>query len=529
MAWAYGSGMMLLEQFELLRADAYNALVGERGALGQFYTPAPIASLLGSLLEKPLSSKVTVLDPGCGVGMLSAAAVVRLAEMGVREIDLTVCEIAREVRPFLAKGLQLLQDWCSSRGIGFHARVIEGDFIEWAGDQIADDLFSANTMRFDVAILNAPYKKIPTDSVHRRYLRRTGIECTNLYAGFMYLAAKLLNDGGQLVSINPRSFANGPYFRDFRRGFFATAPLRAVHVFGRRDQAFSADKVLQENVIVYVRRGEPSTCLRIATSEAGETQGNGIRDVPMERAIRPDDPDQVLHLEATAADTDVVDLMRSLPATLQDLGLRVSTGRVVDFRAKDALQTEAAPEHVPLIYPQHLRAGGVVWPKRGKKPDWFKPGETYVSQLIPAGTYVLTKRFTSKEEKRRVSASLVNTEVLPATHYAVENHVNYFHACGSPLDADLAAGLVAYLNSTVVDAYFRLYNGHTQVNATDLRALPYPSARALRTLGERLKGTQLITENVDQAVIELCRQSAQTENPGGAGHPSASRRPSRAA
>ena len=47
----------------------------------------------------------------------------------------------------------------------------------------------------------------------------------------------------------------------------------------------------------------------------------------------------------------------------------------------------------------------------------------------------------------------------------------------------LAQGLAAYLNSTVVDEHFRRFSGHTQVNATDLRHLPYPSRDALEQLG----------------------------------------------
>lgn len=520
--------MTLVEQFEALRVDAYSALTSERGSLGQFYTPAPIASLIASLIGRPLPPVVSVIDPGAGVGMLSAVAVMQLADAGIREIDLTVCEIAPEVLPFLHTGMELINDWCAARGIVFRAKVIDGDFIEWAVRQVSGDLFETEAARFDLAILNPPYKKIQTDSDHRRQLRRVGVECTNLYAAFIYLSARLLRDEGQLVSINPRSFANGPYFRDFRRQLFSIAPLHTVHVFGRRDSVFASDNVLQENVIIHAKRSAPPSHMRIVTSDAGETTGS-VREVPMARVIDPDDQDQVLHLEVSAADADISDLVRSLPATLSDVGVQVSTGRVVDFRAKDGLKTEAGADCVPLIYPQHLREGAIEWPKHTKKPDYFCPGEAYASQLIPAGTYVLTKRFSSKEEKRRISAALITKAQIPSTHYAVENHVNYFHAKGGPLELELAMGLAAYLNSTLVDRYFRLYNGHTQVNATDLRALPYPSSAALRQLGKSLAGVSLITENVDQAVIKLCRQFEKKEATGGPVDSPGSRHPSRAA
>jgi hypothetical protein len=42
---------------------------------------------------------------------------------------------------------------------------------------------------------------------------------------------------------------------------------------------------------------------------------------------------------------------------------------------------------------------------------------------------------------------------------------------------------MVFLNSTRLDEHFRLFNGHTQVNATDLRSLKYPSRDALLELG----------------------------------------------
>jgi len=50
----------------------------------------------------------------------------------------------------------------------------------------------------------------------------------------------------------------------------------------------------------------------------------------------------------------------------------------------------------------------------------------------------------------------------------------------------LAKGLAVFLNSTLVDLFFRQFNGHTQVNAGDLRKLRYPQRDALLSMGEKV-------------------------------------------
>jgi len=316
--------MTLLENFELLRAKAYAALAADRGQLGQFYTPATIAARVASMIQKkPALGRISLLDPGAGVGMLSAAAVMRLQALGAREIELTVCEIAPEALPFLREGLELLQAWCVNHRISLRTTLIEGDFIDWAVGQVSSsDLFRPAGSRFDLAILNPPYKKIPTSGHHRQQLRRLGVECTNLYAGFIYASARLLHEHGQLVSINPRSFANGPYFRDFRQKLFALAPLHAVHVFGSRAKAFSSDKVLQENVILSAIKGPAPDQLDIWSSAAGEAASK-VRTVPIERAIDPDDSSMILHLEISPEDTEIGQLDSS--AAVQSDGLGYSS------------------------------------------------------------------------------------------------------------------------------------------------------------------------------------------------------------
>ena len=120
--------------------------------------------------------------------------------------------------------------------------------------------------------------------------------------------------------------------------------------------------------------------------------------------------------------------------------------------------------------------------------------------LYPNGHYVVVRRLSSKEEKRRVVAYHVQPEDFPGQPYlGFENHLNVFHRRKQGLSPELAHGLALYLNSGFVDKLFRRFNGHTQVNATDLRSLPYPSADTLEALGRWADGqTELTQENVEQ-------------------------------
>jgi hypothetical protein len=79
----------------------------------------------------------------------------------------------------------------------------------------------------------------------------------------------------------------------------------------------------------------------------------------------------------------------------------------------------------------------------------------------------------------------------------IENHLNFFHRKRSGLSVAMARGLSRFLNSTVADRYFRQFNGHTQVNASDLRAFRYPDAANLEQLG---KAT---LDDGDQTAIDL--------------------------
>jgi adenine-specific DNA-methyltransferase len=196
--------------------------------------------------------------------------------------------------------------------------------------------------------------------------------------------------------------------------------------------------------------------------------------------------------------------MTHFSARLEDLGLAVSTGRVVDFRAADHLRHDPGPETAPLIYPGHFAANGFVeWPKSdGRKPNAIARAPASETLLVPAGAYVLVRRFSAKEERRRVVAAIYDPERVSPLPVGFENHRNYFHLNGAGLPMAVAKGLAVFLNSSLVDAYVRQFNGHTQVNATDLRSLRYPSLTSLAALGENIGDTLPAQADLDRLVDE---------------------------
>jgi isopenicillin N synthase-like dioxygenase len=101
-------------------------------------------------------------------------------------------------------------------------------------------------------------------------------------------------------------------------------------------------------------------------------------------------------------------------------------------------------------------------------------------------------------------ASVVQPDIFAAAEVlGFENHLNVFHQHKHGLPEALARGLAVYLNTTAVDECFRRFNGHTQVNATDLRLIKYPSREVLVALGKAVKGLPDDQETIDRLFQEL--------------------------
>ena len=464
-----------------MKIDAGLVNPDNKTQLAQFFTPPEIARFMVGLVERGGSPDCRLLDPGAGEGVLSEAFLERWGsgDFGFGNVVLD----AFEIDSFLCSRLaQMLSKYDSYAG--YSTKIHNTDFIHTASDWLCRGLFSSRLPKYTHIILNPPYKKIRSDSEYRRALRRVGIETVNLYAAFVALSLALLDERGQLVAIIPRSFCNGPYYRPFRNYLLKYAAIRHMHLFDSRSKAFKDDGVLQETLIILLERNGVQGPVTISTSTDDTFTDLTLHKYPFEEIVLPDDPEKFIHVP-TSPQQSPIGASSVLQYSLADLGIMVSTGPVVDFRVKEHLRDIPGANTAPLLYPAHFNDQGMSWPlEGGKKANAIVVNEVTEKWLYPNGYYCVVRRFSSKEEKRRLVASVVKPQAFTnASMVGFENHLNVLHQekCGLP--ELLAHGLALFLNTTVADNYFRRFNGHTQVNATDLRLMKYPSRAALIEFG----------------------------------------------
>lgn len=514
--------MNALEQVDLLRIRASCDLNPKtKSSLGQFFTASPICLYMVSLFNK-IDNNVKLLDPGCGPGSLTASFVDEaLKRKSVHTISVDAFDIEEKITPYINETLEICVHKASKEGVKIKWQFSLEDFIVKYSEN--SSLLSQGS-NYTHVIMNPPYKKISSSSVHRKALRSAGIETVNLYTGFVSLAINNLKIGGELVAIIPRSFCNGLYYREFREFLLKETAIQHIHIFDSRSNAFSEDDVLQENIIIHLVKGAEQGDVTITSSpvadfELSEESGSitatdkTTRTVPFEAIVSANDVQKFIHIAANDRDQRIINKLSCFNASLDKLKVQVSTGPVVGFRLKDDLRKNIETGSVPLIYPIHLN-GTVQWPKDTKKPNAITLTPQSKKWLwANNGNFIIVKRFSSKEEKRRIVATFYDGG-LPFEKIGFDNKLNIFHSNKEGIDKEVALGLFVYLNSTLLDKYYRLFGGHTQINATDLKTIRYPSIESLKRLGRNLENIELSQTKIDEILEqEIIRVSGNTKNP----------------
>lgn len=457
--------------------------------LGQFFTPRPLVKFMADLVEIPPKAGSTpplrILDPGAGKGCLGLELAERLLAQGYL-VEVVFIESDFEAHSILCERAQAFEE---KFGPAIKLVIREASFLSPEFESIT---------AFDFAILNPPYFKLNAkDQLSSQATSHLFKGVPNIYASFMARSLSLLKPEGQMIAITPRSFANGAYFKGFRSYLAENASLEYCGILKSRKDAFAEQKVLQENVITRYRKEPQCEKVLLSSFSLEDLSGQTSRLILSRQTVQPS-ASSTIRMPETQKELAALEKVGSWDESLASHELRISTGPIVEHRAEELILEAHVTSEIPLIRMHNVRCDKVSWTGTHRKDARFihRMGKSQ-RLLVPKSKGILIlKRFTSKEEKRRLVTGRISPEQpLEGDWLALENHLNY--VSGKALHNEhFSRGLCILLNSEIMDNYFRAVSGSTQVNATDLRATPLPNAQILMALGKLAAGRNELTPDI---------------------------------
>ena len=485
-----------LTQFADLLASQYSAEISlaERKTKGQVFTPMEISMYMANMvnIEK---NKLHILDPGAGTGILTAALCDNIMSLtNPKEVYIDVYEIDRGLLPILEEVMKKCQKDFNKKGHILEYNIFNQDFImENSVHFNQSNIYSYNNKKqlYDIIISNPPYYKLNKDSPQSILMSKLVSGQPNIYSLFMAISLSVLSKDGEMVFITPRSFCSGLYYKKFRKWFIENSVFKSIHIFESRKEVFKRDSILQENIIIKVRnKSGVVENSQVTITSSKNTDFSNIKEVKATKGnvFYRKNGDIFIRIPSSPSELKMIEIVDHFPNTLKDLDMEISTGPVVPFRAKPFLYHNNGEKSLfPLLWMHNMDNLKIKWPhNKNKKQPYIKFTEDSKSLFLPLKNYVLLNRFSSKEQKRRlISAVLLKTD-FKWKQVGIENHVNYIYKKQGELSKEEALGLSAYLNTEFIDAYFRSLNGSTQVNATDIRSLPFPDLNLIKEIGKEI-------------------------------------------
>ncbi len=501
------------------RLSKYYSLKTEKShkkELGQFFTPLALSNFISSFSS--INKKtIKILDPGCGTCILSCSLIEKLSEnKKLKEIHLTTYEIDLKLNVLTAAVLSYLNEWLARKGKQISINHRSVDFIH--ENFLAIDYPAKE--KFDIIISNPPYFKISKKDERKEMFRTMSSGQVNIYAVFVAISANMLKANGELIFIIPRSFASGEYFKAFRKIFFSKVQIGKIHLFNSRKEAFKENDVLQENLII---KGQKVDSIELK-KKIIISQSYGLKDIHTSRIkqysyaelINMKSDEMFLHLPNTEEQEEIMKLLKAQKNNLTTLGYKVSTGPIVYFRKKQFLESCKTDNSAPLYWLDNVKKFKIDHPMNGKsKEQFFKINKDSKSVLVDNKNLVLVRRFSSKDDSSRIiTAYHLKKSFNKYKKIGIENKLNYITKQNGSLTINEALGISSILNSYIYDEYFKTFNGNTQVSASELRKIPFPSKDIIIKIGKKVSRLNKVEQTKVNTIvsIELLEKTSNEEN-----------------
>jgi adenine-specific DNA-methyltransferase len=494
---------MLEKIIELTNQYIENMPKTERKKYGQFFTSMETARFMVELYNIPQNMKsVSVLDAGAGSGILSCAFIEQMEKLDfVEDIELTCYENDNNVLPLLRDNIRYCKQH-SHKNITVN--IITDNYILCQYLDFNNMIgCNPNPTKFDFVIGNPPYMKISKDALEATSMPKVCYGAPNLYFIFASMGLFNLKDNGEMVYIIPRSWTSGAYFKKFRQYFLSEGKLEHIHLFVSRNKVFDKEEVLQETIIIKVKKTvDISNSITITSSQSNHDFDN-ITSLTVPYDLVVSGEDYYVYLVTNEDEVDVLKKLHRFDNTLLDIGVKMKTGLTVDFRNRDILRDTEEEGAIPLFYAQHLKQGKIQFPIQ-KEHEYVVTEQKGLMQ--DNKNYLFVKRFTAKEEPRRLQCAVYLSKNFPQyAKISTQNKINFIEGVLTDMSECLVYGLYVIFNSSLYDCYYRILNGSTQVNSTEINAMPVPSLECLQEMGRKLlKSKDLSVDNCNLILEGYC-------------------------
>jgi adenine-specific DNA-methyltransferase len=471
-----------------------------RKKYGQFFTSMETARFMAGLYKiDEKKSKVSVLDAGAGSGILSCAFIERLETIdSIQKIELTCYENDNNVLPLLKQNLEYCKKKIRKK---IDINIIEDNYIL---SQYLDFNHmiggNDNPRKYDFVIGNPPYMKIPKNAPEATAMPEVCYGTPNLYFIFASMGLFNLCEDGEMVYIIPRSWTSGAYFKRFREYFLTVGKLEHIHLFVSRSKVFEKESVLQETIIIKVRKTKKTPETVIITSSKSNSDFGEITSLTVPYGLVVAGKDYYVYLVTDENEVEVLRKLHKFDKTLPAIGVKMKTGLTVDFRNREILRDEEEDGAIPLFYSQHIKQGKVEFPIK-KEHEYVVTEQKGLMQ--DNKNYLFVKRFTAKEEPRRLQCGVYLAKRFPQyKKISTQNKINFVDGVLTEMSECLVYGLYVLFNSTLYDEYYRILNGSTQVNSTEINAMPVPDLEAIQEMGRKLLKSKDYSETNCNLILE---------------------------
>ena len=472
--------------------------------LGRLFTKKDTARLMAGMLALDDKKTVyTILDPGAGTGILAAAAIEEVCKRcpSATQIFITCYENNQVFLPMLKDNLERIRkkvrhDYSAK----LYVTVYEENYLTDSKNHYTVSLFDeVREDKFDIILCNPPLDLIDKYSPEAEAVGKVTQLKTSAAYLFCRLAARHLEEGGQLVIILPTTASTSAGLAPFRKEMAASLALRKIHLFVGKQKNMRRAIPLKKSFILAYENGEKGDTIDVTTSTDNGANVTALPPVPYGFIV--DKADGTLTLPKSVEDTKIVKHISDLPETLTSLGLKMSTGLVLDSRCEGMLFTEPMKGTLPLIRPSAIKGGQIRFPQPVKR-QYIAPVDTKLIQKNK--NMIIIKRVPAKSDDRFVNSAVYMAAQLPNYKYiSTHNKINFIDTIDK--DAEIsprfAFGLFALLNSTIYDRYISIMSKSKQINSKEMKDLPLPPRHIIENIGMRLLSARQTSVTVCDQIV----------------------------